>query len=74
MTAAALLTLPAHTPGADFASDQTGAPVFIRRFGEIDRTSITSVGGKGANLGEMTAAGLPVRLASLSRRKRTIGS
>ncbi|WP_274649755.1 phosphoenolpyruvate synthase [Paenibacillus humicola] len=33
---------------------------FVRGFGEIDHTHLPDVGGKGANLGEMTRAGLPV--------------
>lgn len=32
----------------------------VRRFGEVGRDDTSVVGGKGANLGEMTAAGLPV--------------
>ena len=32
----------------------------IRRFGEIGLTDVALVGGKGANLGELTSAGLPV--------------
>jgi pyruvate,water dikinase len=32
----------------------------VRTFAEIDRNDIASVGGKGANLGEMTRAGFPV--------------
>ncbi|WP_242835372.1 PEP/pyruvate-binding domain-containing protein [Desulfitobacterium sp. PCE1] len=34
--------------------------MFIKEFGQIDINSIQEVGGKGANLGEMTQAGLPV--------------
>jgi pyruvate,water dikinase len=33
---------------------------FIRRFDEITKNDVPLVGGKGANLGEMTRAGLPV--------------
>jgi phosphoenolpyruvate synthase/pyruvate phosphate dikinase len=33
---------------------------YIRWFGEIRATEVESVGGKGANLGEMVSAGLPV--------------
>lgn len=33
---------------------------YIRHFGEISMKDVTLVGGKGANLGEMTRAGLPV--------------
>jgi Pyruvate phosphate dikinase, AMP/ATP-binding domain len=32
----------------------------IRWFGEISLTDVALVGGKGANLGELTTAGLPV--------------
>jgi len=35
-------------------------PEFIRRFSETGLTQTVQVGGKGANLGEMTRAGLPV--------------
>ena len=34
--------------------------MFIKEFGQIDINSIQEVGGKGASLGEMTRAGLPV--------------
>lgn len=34
--------------------------MFIKEFGQIDINSIQEVGGKGASLGEMTQAGLPV--------------
>lgn len=33
---------------------------FILWFEEVDKTSLPLVGGKGANLGEMTKAGIPV--------------
>ncbi|MCC6216482.1 MAG: phosphoenolpyruvate synthase [Polyangiaceae bacterium] len=33
---------------------------FVRRFAEVRKDDSTLVGGKGANLGELTAAGLPV--------------
>lgn len=33
---------------------------FIRRFDQLSRTDVSLAGGKGANLGEMTRAGLPV--------------
>jgi pyruvate,water dikinase len=36
------------------------APVFVLGFADIGRESVSVVGGKGANLGEMTRAGLPV--------------
>lgn len=35
-------------------------PRFVLYFNEIDKDSLTFVGGKGANLGEMTKAGFPV--------------
>jgi pyruvate,water dikinase len=39
--------------------ERSGA-VAVRAFSELRRTDVLSVGGKGANLGELTAAGLPV--------------
>src|SRR4030042_4094383 len=36
------------------------AQKYILWFSEIDKNDIEKVGGKGANLGEMTSAGLPV--------------
>jgi pyruvate,water dikinase len=33
---------------------------WVRPFAGLHRTDVPPVGGKGANLGEMTAAGLPV--------------
>lgn len=33
---------------------------YTLRFQQLDKNSIPAAGGKGANLGEMTAAGLPV--------------
>lgn len=36
------------------------APKFVVSFQEVDKTDIKSVGGKAANLGEMTRAGFPV--------------
>jgi pyruvate,water dikinase len=49
------------------APDQAGrgategaGPTVVRRFADIGREDIASVGGKGANLGELTRAGLPV--------------
>ena len=32
----------------------------VRRFGELSRADVPFAGGKGANLGELAAAGLPV--------------
>ena len=34
--------------------------IFIKRFGELGSSDIEQAGGKGANLGELTRAGLPV--------------
>ncbi|WP_440948558.1 phosphoenolpyruvate synthase [Methanosarcina sp. T3] len=34
--------------------------VYVMHFNEVDRTNLPEVGGKGANLGEMTRAGFPV--------------
>lgn len=34
--------------------------MFIKKFGEIKKEDIETAGGKGANLGELTAAGIPV--------------
>jgi len=34
--------------------------VYVMHFDEVDRTNLPEVGGKGANLGEMTRAGFPV--------------
>jgi phosphohistidine swiveling domain-containing protein len=34
--------------------------IFIKQFGELSRGDIEQAGGKGANLGELTSAGLPV--------------
>src|SRR5688500_12701008 len=36
------------------------APVYTRRFQELSKHDTESVGGKGANLGELTQAGFPV--------------
>jgi pyruvate,water dikinase len=51
-------------PTRDRATASTGGlakgPAFVLPFSEIGRQSIALVGGKGANLGEMTRAGLPV--------------
>jgi pyruvate,water dikinase len=38
-------------------------PTYTRTLGEVDATSIGLVGGKGANLGELVAAGAPVPVA-----------
>ncbi|HMI33357.1 MAG TPA: PEP/pyruvate-binding domain-containing protein, partial [Propionibacteriaceae bacterium] len=34
--------------------------IFIRQFGELGTSDIEQAGGKGANLGELTRAGIPV--------------
>lgn len=34
--------------------------VYVMHFNEVDRTNLTEVGGKGANLGEMSKAGFPI--------------
>jgi phosphoenolpyruvate synthase/pyruvate phosphate dikinase len=36
------------------------ATQYVRWFGDLSRQDVQLVGGKGANLGEMTRAGLPV--------------
>ena len=38
----------------------TVSTALLRRFEELSRDDVDYAGGKGANLGEMTAAGLPV--------------
>ncbi|HEX6058455.1 MAG TPA: phosphoenolpyruvate synthase [Gemmatimonadaceae bacterium] len=62
MTATLVSPAPAlatgHRPNGDTPSD---APVpLVRRFAEVDRRDIPLVGGKGANLGEMSRAALPI--------------
>lgn len=48
-------------PDLKRASGRKGAEVsYVLRFDEVGRDHINHVGGKGANLGEMVAAGLPV--------------
>jgi pyruvate,water dikinase len=37
-----------------------GSSAAVRGFGELSRADVPFAGGKGANLGELTAAGLPV--------------
>lgn len=37
-----------------------GSSAAVRRFAELSRADVAFAGGKGANLGELTAAGLPV--------------
>lgn len=39
---------------------QTTAPVFVRGFADLGKNDTEVAGGKGANLGELTRAGLPV--------------
>jgi phosphohistidine swiveling domain-containing protein len=40
--------------------EAVGAPVYVLPFERLDRSSLAAAGGKAANLGEMTRAGLPV--------------
>ena len=47
-------------PGAFRAVRQTADMTLIRQFRELGREDIEIAGGKGANLGELTRAGLPV--------------
>ena len=56
------MTLPEkQTFTPDLPAPQTSAPRrFTRRFDQIARTDVSMAGGKGANLGEMTRANLPV--------------
>src|SRR4051794_27032612 len=48
----------------EFSTVSTGRPGYMEAytlsFDEVDGTRLTDVGGKGANLGEMTRAGFPV--------------
>jgi pyruvate,water dikinase len=53
MTSASVSTVPAPSSSAN-------GPRPVRRFTELTRTDVSFAGGKGANLGELTAAGLPV--------------
>ena len=46
-------------PSRQGTSPATDAP-FVRPFGALRRRDVPWAGGKGANLGELTAAGLPV--------------
>ena len=39
----------------------------LRHFDELTRADVLFAGGKGANLGELTAAGLPVRVQAYER-------
>ena len=50
----------AATPAAPAPPAAPATPPIIRTFGEIDRRDVPLVGGKGANLGELTRAGFPV--------------
>ena len=47
-----------HPPGDAGAGDRADAMVVP--FSRARRSDVATIGGKGANLGEMTAAGLPV--------------
>src|SRR5688500_1779555 len=42
------------------APTATTSPAAVRGFAELSRADVPFAGGKGANLGELTAAGLPV--------------
>src|SRR5688500_3636280 len=53
-------TTPAAEPAPLSASATPPVPALVRWFGDIGRGDVALVGGKGANLGEMTRAGLPV--------------
>ena len=47
-------------PGVPSSPPRDGAPQFVRWFQDLSRHDVAAAGGKGANLGEMTRAGLPV--------------
>jgi len=57
--ASAATAIPAATGATGVASTPENAPL-VRWFRDITRNDVALVGGKGANLGEMTHAGLPV--------------
>lgn len=50
----------ARAEGEGMHPYEPGTSALVRWFEEIDRHDVPTVGGKGANLGEMTRAGLPV--------------
>jgi len=50
----------APAPDVSVPQARAGAPHFVRWFADLSRDDVPTVGGKGANLGEMTRAGLPV--------------
>lgn len=51
---------PPSTSAGQGADGTTDHKQFVRTFAEIDRRDIATVGGKAANLGELTRAGFPV--------------
>src|SRR3954468_10122341 len=55
---------PTHVVGARHAKNRamtaTQISTAVRSFGELSRADVPFAGGKGANLGELTRAGLPV--------------
>jgi pyruvate,water dikinase len=51
---------PAARPASPAAAEPAKPATFVRTFAELSRLDVASAGGKGANLGEMTVAGLPV--------------
>ncbi len=56
-------TSPTQAPylSSDPAGPDDGKPVpFVRKFTDLSREDVPYAGGKGANLGELTGAGLPV--------------
>jgi pyruvate,water dikinase len=50
----------AATPEPNQSPTRSPALVYVRPFEELSRTDVDVAGGKGANLGELTRAGLPV--------------
>ena len=50
----------ADMPGPDVTPARVPRSAYTRRLDELHRTDVAAAGGKGANLGEMIAAGLPV--------------
>ena len=54
-----ITTRLAHSENEQVSADSPPGTV-IKTFAQLRRTDVATVGGKGANLGELTAAGLPV--------------
>jgi pyruvate,water dikinase len=48
------------TPETRLTPSSTGTPALIRRFDQLTKADVEVAGGKGANLGELSTAGLPV--------------